>query len=46
MAQERNQQRSFTDRLRDLLETLEQALKPAPQAPQRIPVRNRPQNRH
>lgn len=41
MAQEQQQRRSIADRLRELLEALDKALKPTPQAPQPIPVRNR-----
>lgn len=46
MAQDKQPQpRSLADRLRDLLETIERAMKPTPQAPQPIPVRQPPYRR-
>ena len=41
MAQEQKDRRSIAERLRDLLEALDKALKPTPQAPQPIPVPTR-----
>ncbi len=42
MANQNQQKQTLADRLRRLLESLEKALWPTPQAPQPIPVRDEP----